>query len=932
MSLLPKPHHHAAARQPARWLCWLADLPLAAKTAALAGITGTLSAVIAVTAMLAWQHVDRRYQTRLMHETQSALQLGAVSARLSDVSREVLVTPGIRRAADMHRVCQLLLQIQLDLQHELSAIRLRTPDLMLAVDFIDQRSQRLLQLGHQVVEAMLHLRSDHARLLIEHNFVPGMRTLRHDIEKLEQHTLQNRKTLALTQELARKKIAVLTLLGVVLSILAVSALAAWLAVRWVSRPIARMTQSMERLTQRHYDLPLPETGRHDEVGTMATALRVFRDSMLHNEQLALQVAHARTAALLSGQLLELTRALPAGIFQLHIASDGQSALRFVTPRWEAAVRHTLTPGHCPLLWQMLLDSCSTLDAVDCDLQCVLRTGQPPVWVRVLATARRSAGGGTLFHGSLIDISQEKSQAHALQQARHDAETAARTQARFLATISHEIRTPLNAILGMTQLLLRGPLNAAQQRQMESVHRAGRHLRSLANDVLDFSRTEARQMTLEHTDFSLQQLVNDVLSMCQQEAAGKGLPLDCRLDAGLPAWLRGDPVRITQALLNLVHNAIKFTARGRVRIRVQALPLPGSPQLSVQFTVSDTGPGLSQADTTRLFLPFEQLDASITRRFGGAGLGLTIAQRLARLMQGDAGVRSRPGRGSRFWLTALLEPSHAPAPPQAPVEHALPPARVLLVDDHPVNLDVLEGFLAAAGMRTHRCEDGQEALEHLQSLPSGHYQAVLMDLQMPRLGGWSTCRRLRADPRFQQLPVLAMTARTSQEDLRLCTEAGMDGHIAKPVLESALWSALERVLNHSPTPGDRPLAAAVALPAVPPPLPEFSPAALDTLAATLPPDTVRLLAQRFVQDLEARLRALHLASQAGDLVRVQHLAHQIAGTADTFGLVRLGALATALAQAPDLATARSGLGSLFSSAESGMGRLQQLLPDPHTAAG
>lgn len=915
-----------------RWQYWLADLPLATKTAGLVGITGTLSALIAITAMLVWQQVDRSYQKRLIQETQNALQLGAVSVQLSDASREVLAVLAAQEHFDMQQTRQQLLQIQMDLRQELSAIAQRAPELTLETAFIEQRSQRLFLLGHEVVDATLRWRGDLALLLIERNFAPAMQALRFDIEQLQHHAQQAHNALVRAQARARQEAVVLTLIAVVLAIFAVSALSAWLAVHWVSRPIAHMTQYMERLIHRDYQLPLGGAERHDEVGTMANALQVFRDNMLRNEQLALQVAHAHASTLLSEQLLELTRALPAGIFQLHIDSAGHSELRFVTPQWEAAVRHTLTPYRYPALWQLLRKSSHTLAAIDCDLQCVLHTGQPPVWLKVLAAAKRTATGGTLFHGGLIDISQEKAQAQALQLAKHAADTAAQCQARFLATISHEIRTPLNAILGMTQLLLRNPLPAPQQRQIENVHRAGRHLRSLANDVLDFSKMEAQHMALEHTDFSLPQLVHDVMAMCQEEAEHKGLQLDCRLDPGLPTWLRGDPFRLTQALLNLAHNAIKFTAHGHVRIRVLARSAPVDTALHVEFAVSDTGPGLSRAESAHLFQPFHQLDASITRRFGGTGLGLAIVQRLAHLMQGAVGVRSRPGWGSRFWLTAQLEVAPAPSPVLAPATHALAPARVLLVDDHPVNLEVLDGFLTAAGMCTHHCSDGQAAWEHLQSLPPDHYQAVLLDLQMPRLDGWSTCRRLRADPRYRLLPVLAMTAHTSLEDLRQCKEAGMDGHLAKPVLETALWHALERVLPHSnPLPAPTPAGPTVTLPPVPRSHPDFSPSAMEALAACLPASKVVALGQRFSLDLHERLDLLRLACSANDLPQLHQLAHQIAGTAETFGLMHLGALTTELARAPSAPAARSTVDEILRSAEAGMAQLQHALQAVDAAA-
>lgn len=915
---------------------WLANLPLATKTAALVGLTGTLSAVIAIGAMLLWQNVEARYYTRLNQETQNTLQLATVSVYLSDATREVLSLPTTLQQFDQLQVRQQLLQIQMDLHHELGSIARRSPELALEIEYLDQRAQRLFLLGHAVVDAALASDTTHARELIEHNFTPAMRALRQDIERLQYLAQQLYADLGRAHLLARQEAIVLIIVAVVTAICAVSALSAAFAVRWISQPIAQMTHGMLRLLQRDYHLPPLPLLRQDEVGTMAKTLQGFRDSMLHSERLSAQVLQAQASQLLSQQLLELTSAVPVSIFQLHLSPQGEPDLRFVTPRWEAWVRHALTPGREPALWQQITRSAQSLEPIAFDVRVAPPLAPAVTWFKILANTKRLPDGSVLFNGGWLDITQEKKQSMALAQAKQAAETAAQEQSRFLSAISHEIRTPLNAMLGMAQLLQRSPLlHAQQQRQLDNLDRAGRLLRSLANDVLDFSKLDAQRVRLEHTVFALDQVIDDVRRMCQEDLHAKGLLLDCKVGATVPAWLQGDPYRLTQALLNLVHNAIKFTAQGRIRIRVAALPAPSS-QVLLRWSVTDTGPGLSRADTAHLFRPFFQVDASISRRFGGTGLGLVIVHRLAQLMQGQTGVRSRPGQGSCFWFTTALQAAQSAGARAAastlPPIPALPGRRLLLVDDHPLNLEVLQGFLRPSGAQLDCCSDGEFAWEQLLRHAPHHYDAILLDLQMPRLDGWSFCRRLRDHPYYRHLPVLAMTAHTRAEDRLHCLQAGMNGLVAKPIVEAALWDALLRALDNGPINGPVAAAAPHHAPALAPavlpmpartPAPDFTPAALDVLRQHVPRSRLDHLVQQFRTDLQHRLAAMEQSPANLALLRQQ--AHLVAGSVATFGLERLGQVAAQLADAPDLPQATALLPALHASARSGLALLQAALP-------
>ena len=911
---------------------WLADLPLATKTAALVGLTGTLSTVIAIGAMLIWQNVEARYYTRLNQETHNTLQLATVAVYLSDATREILSVPTTLDRFEQLQVRQQLLQIQMDLHHELSSIARRSPELALEIEFLDQRVQRLFLLGHAVVDEALAHNYPKTQGLIEHNFTPAMRILRQDIERLQYLAQQLYADLGRAQLLARQEAIVLIILAVVTAICLVSALSAAFAVNWISQPIEQMTRSMRRLLQRDYHLPPLPLQRQDEVGTMAMALQGFRDSMLHSEMLSAQVLQAQASQLLSEQLLELTSAVPVSIFQLHLTPQGGSDLRFVTPRWEAVVRHTLTPGQEPALWQQITRSVQSLEPIAYDLRVTHPQVPEVTWFKILANTKQLPDGSVLFNGGWLDITQEKNQSIALAQAKQAAETAALEQSRFLATISHEIRTPLNAMLGMTHLLQRSPLqHAQQQQQLDNLDRAGRLLRSLANDVLDFSKLDAQRVTLECTVFALEQVIDDVRRMCQEDLHAKDLQLDCKIAPHVPAWLQGDPYRLTQALLNLVHNAIKFTAQGRIRIRVTALPAATTSQVVLRWSVTDTGPGLSRADAAHLFRPFFQVDASISRRFGGTGLGLAIVHRLTQLMHGQTGVLSRPGKGSCFWFTTVLEAAqpheacHASSSlPTIPELHG---RRALLVDDHPLNLEVLQGFLRPSGAQLDCCSDGEAAWEQLLRHAPNHYDVILVDLQMPRLDGWSFCRRLRAHPYYRHLPVLAMTAHTRPEDRQRCQDVGMNGLVAKPIVEAELWKALLRTLGEDPAPSLPAHCAADAAPAAVWPTDtarteDFSPAALHILRQHVPAARLDHLVQQFHSDLLHRLAAMEQAQDNLALLRQQ--AHLVAGSVATFGLERLGLLACQLIDAPDLPHAITLLPALQTSAHSGLTQLHAAL--------
>jgi two-component system, sensor histidine kinase and response regulator len=384
----------------------------------------------------------------------------------------------------------------------------------------------------------------------------------------------------------------------------------------------------------------------------------------------------------------------------------------------------------------------------------------------------------------------------LERRADEAEAASRAKSAFLANMSHEIRTPMNAIIGLTQLVRRDTHEPRHVERLDKVLDAARHLLGIIDDVLDLSRVEAGKMQLQMGNFALQAVLDHLDSMLAQRARDKGLALALRAE-GAPPWLMGDATRLTQALLNLLGNAIKFTEQGSVDLQVIELQRDGH-RHCLRFEVRDTGPGIATGEQSRLFTAFEQLDASTTRTFGGTGLGLAITRHLAQLMGGEVGVQSTPGHGSLFWFSAWFEEGQAPAAQATSTavrgSTAAAGARVLLVEDNAINREVAQSMLADLGLVVDQACDGQEAVA-MAALRA--YDLVLMDMRMPVMDGLEATRAIRALPMHGLTPIVAMTANAYEDDRRACLDAGMNDHLAKPVHFDSLQAMLTRWLPMHP---------------------------------------------------------------------------------------------------------------------------------------
>jgi two-component system, sensor histidine kinase and response regulator len=597
----------------------------------------------------------------------------------------------------------------------------------------------------------------------------------------------------------------------------------------ISSPLLKLAATTKRISlDKNYAVRALKTS-DDEIGQLIDGFNEMlgeigsRDEELkqHRDHLEQQVA-ART-----GELTHAAAEVRNTEERLRLSLDGSklalwdldltTGMIYLSPRWAAmlgeAERETYTlftnvtalvhPDDQPAVYKILTSALKGATPAYRSEQRVRTKAGDWIWIQSHGeVVQRDAHGLALrMAGTNADISERKRVEAELQRAKEVAESASRAKSQFLANMSHEIRTPMNGVLGMAELLLGSDLPPAQRRYTETIYQSGNALLAIINDILDFSKIEAGKLELERIDFDLRDTVEQIMELFVERARQKNLELMCRIAGDAPRSVRGDPMRLRQVLVNLISNAIKFTAKGEVLVEVKREATLGeagsaAPPIDwLSFAVKDTGIGIAPENQARLFEAFTQADSSTTRRYGGTGLGLTIAQQLVYLMGGRIRVESKPGAGSTLVFTVPMD-AVAPAQAPAPFSRGTQGLRVLIVDDNETNRTILREQVGSWGMRNDSADGGPTALELMRAAANAAvpYDLAILDMMMPDMDGIELSQRIKADSALARTKLIMLTSLGAEGESAAARAAGIAVYLTKPARQSELYNAIATVLR------------------------------------------------------------------------------------------------------------------------------------------
>lgn len=481
--------------------------------------------------------------------------------------------------------------------------------------------------------------------------------------------------------------------------------------------------------------------------------------------------------------------------------------------------------------------------------------------------------------------RERQVRQALAREKERAEAMSHARAAFLAAMSHEFRTPMNAVIGLSDLLLDAPLANEHWRHVRTINESARGLLGMLNEILDFAKIDAQKLTLSHAPFDLQNLARSIIDMLRPQANKKSLDLILEMSSDIPKNVNGDDARIRQALVNIVSNAVKFTERGSVTLRIDSRPLENN-QHEITFRVQDTGIGMAPDVLERLFRPFEQADATVARRYGGTGLGLSICKQIVKAMGGDIHVESEVGRGSVFSFKLPLEARTSVAARTVSVPDDRPTLSILVVDDNTVNREVARAKFGQLGYRIDLAADGSLAID---AVTTKDYDVVFMDLRMPEMTGIEATKRMMEKLAGQTMPhIVAMTASVFEEDREACRQIGMQDFVGKPMDMAQIDSILRRIAD------ERGIVRISEMPNTP--LVKETIDSLKELQDIEGPDFLATLVNSLLTDLENRFPRMAKSLEQNDLRTLQEDAHTLKSASGALGAKRMSELFSRLEDA------------------------------------